>query len=216
MTKIQTADAVFNDCAADYERQYMDVSLYEHSFNVFCDHAKEDAEVLELGCCPGISLNICSKGVPDFKLFGTDLAPNMITLAKRNNPNADFAVLDARDIISLNKKFDAIMCGFCLPYLSKEAAVQLIADASALLTEGGILYISTMEDDYGKSRLQTSSNGDYTLFMYFHEVGYLSEALKEHGFEIISENHQYFPAKDGSKVTDLILIARKITNKVMK
>jgi 23S rRNA G2069 N7-methylase RlmK/C1962 C5-methylase RlmI len=43
------------------------------------------------------------------------------------------------------------MCGFCLPYLSKEEAVKLIRDAAAILNPDGVFYISTMEDDYSKS-----------------------------------------------------------------
>ncbi len=70
---------------------------------------------------------------PDFNILGTDLAPNMIELAKINNPQASFQLLDSRAITSLNKTYGAIMCGFYLPYLSKEEAIQLIADAAKIL-----------------------------------------------------------------------------------
>ncbi|MDI1256782.1 MAG: class I SAM-dependent methyltransferase [Flavobacterium sp.] len=209
MNQIQPAATVFNHCAADYERQFMDVSLYSHSFDLFCTAVKEKATVLEIGCGPGNITKYLLEKRPDLNLFGIDVAPNMIELAKNNNPNAHFAVMDALEISKIDKQFDAIVCGFCLPYLAKEATIQLIADAALLLNENGILYLSTMEDDYKKSRLQTSSNGKHTLFMYFHEAAYLKEALLENGFEIISQQYQDYPTKDGSKVVDLILIAQK-------
>ena len=209
MQKIKTAESVFNDCADDYVRQFMDVSLYGSSFDEFCTSVKQNATVLEIGCGPGNISKYLLEKRPDLDLFGIDVAPKMIELAKSYNPTADFAVMDAKEIGTLKRKFDAVMCGFCLPYLSKEATIGLIIDTSLLLNENGVLYLSTMEDDYTQSRLQTSSNGEYTLFMYFHEAGYLTEALVENGFEIISQQRQDYPTKNGSKVVDLILIARK-------
>lgn len=35
------------------------------------------------------------------------------------------------------------MCGFCLPYLSKEETEKLINDVSRLLNPEGVFYIST-------------------------------------------------------------------------
>jgi hypothetical protein len=40
------------------------------------------------------------------------------------------------------------MCGFGLPYLSKEETENLISGSFALLKPEGVLYVSTMEDDY--------------------------------------------------------------------
>lgn len=100
------------------------------------------------------------------------------------------------------------MCGFCLPYISKEEALQLIADASAMLYPGGVLYISTMENDYSKSGYKTGSTGEQ-LYMHFHEAGYLTAALQQHNFLISTVKRQNYPEKDGSTTTDLILIAVK-------
>jgi chemotaxis methyl-accepting protein methylase len=64
-----------------------------------------------------------------------------------NSPTASFDVLDCRDISSVNKTFDAVICGFCTPYLSGEDVAKLIIDFRALLKINGILYLNTMEDD---------------------------------------------------------------------
>ncbi|TCV19528.1 hypothetical protein EDC17_100450 [Sphingobacterium alimentarium] len=44
----------------------------------------------------------------------------MIELAKKNNPTAHFDVMDSRHIGELTDSYDAIICGFCLPYLSDQ------------------------------------------------------------------------------------------------
>ncbi len=209
MDKNKQAVEIFNKLAQSYQDKFMDVSLYHDSFDIFCNLIqKENAKVLELACGPGNITQYLLKKRPDFNILGTDLAPNMIELAKINNPQANFQLLDSRNINSLNKTYDAIMCGFCLPYLSKEEAIQLIVDASKVLTSDGVIYISTMEDDYSKSEFKKGSSGD-EIFMHFHEGDYLTEALKINGFKHINVKQQDYPTTDGSKVIDLIIIAQK-------
>ena len=139
--------------------------------------------------------------------MGFDLAPNMISLAKINNPTACFEVMDCRDIDKIKKKYTAIMCGFCLPYLNKDEVLKLIRDASDLLYPDGILYISTMEDDYEKSGKATSSSGDQ-MDMFYYTGDFLQDSLKDNGFEILSITRQEFPTNTELKVTDLIIITR--------
>ncbi len=204
---IQTAK-VFNKWAKEYQEKFMDVHAYAQTFDFFCNAIKkQNAEILELACGPGnITKHLLSKR-PDFKILGTDLAPKMLDLAKLNNPNAQFEIMDAKDIGKLKHKYDAVMCGFCLPYLSKEEAVQLILDASNILNADGLIYISTMEDDYNKSGFKKGSKGD-EIFMYFHQADYLSNALTNNSFEILDLQRIKSELTNGDVVIDLVLIAK--------
>jgi len=134
LDKSKQSVEIFNKLANHYDEKYMDVSSYHKSFDLFCATIKkQNTEILELACGLGnITKYILSKR-PGFKILGTDLAPHMIDLAKKNNPTAQFELMDSRKISSIEKKYDAIKCGFCLPYLSKEEAIKLIADASKIL-----------------------------------------------------------------------------------
>lgn len=207
MDKSKIAVDIFNRYAQPYQDKFMDVSMYHDSFDLFCKSIqKENATVLELACGPGNITKYLLEKRPDLKILGTDLAPNMLELAKINNRNASFQLMDCREIISLNKTFDAIMCGFALPYLSKEEAVKLIGDASQVLNTNGVIYISTMEDDYSKSGFKKGSSGE-ELFMHYHEAEYLVKALEENGFKIIDLRRQDFPEADGGKMVDLLIVA---------
>ena len=209
MDKIQTAEEVFHKCADEYEAKFMDFDLYNPTFDIFCTSIeKQNADVLEIACGPGNITRYLINKRPDFKILGIDFAQNMVNLAKKNIPSAEFQLMDCKNIRTLEKKFDAIMCGFCLPYLTKEEAVQLIKDGGNLLNPGGVFYISTMEDDYEKSTFKTSSSG-FVIFMHYHRADYLTAALEENGFEIIQVTRQDFPEKDGTITTDLIIIARR-------
>ncbi|MCL9804395.1 class I SAM-dependent methyltransferase [Flavobacterium amniphilum] len=209
MDKTKKAVEAFNKNANQYQDRFMAFDLYNDTFDLFWGSIKkQNAEVLELACGPGNITKYLLQKRPDFQVLGTDLAPNMIELAQKNNPSADFQLLDCRDFVKLGRTFDGIMCGFGLPYISKEDAVQLITDSAACLNPGGVLYLSTMEDDYSKSGLKKGSNGD-EVFMHYHQADYLTAALEENGFELITLDRKDFPEQNGTITTDLILIARK-------
>lgn len=198
--------------ADQYQDKFMDMDLYNDGYDTFCDLVeKQYPDVFEIGCGPGnITKYILSKR-PDFNILAIDTSPNMIRLAEYNNPSAGFRVMDCRKIDTLQQEFDAIICGFCMPYLSKDECIKLIKDCSLLLKNDGILYFSTIENDYEKSTFETSSDGQHTMFVYYHEEGYLQKALREIYFELVELTRKNFPKADGTTSSHMIFIARKIT-----
>lgn len=209
MDKTKIAVAVFSKRAKEYQDKFMDTKLYQESFDLFCHHiTKENADILELACGPGNITKYLLKKRPDFKLLGIDLSLNMIDLARANNPTATFELMDCRAIDLIDKRYNAIMCGFALPYLSKEEAQDLITHAFRLLASEGVLYLSTMEGDYSSSGFQRSSSGD-EIYIHFHEEEYLVQALKATGFEIVELQRKHYLIQEGTETTDMIIIAIK-------
>ena len=208
MDHTKIAVGIFDKLAHSYQDRFMDVSMYHASFDIFCNSIKNpNAVILELACGPGNITKYLLEKRPDFKILATDLAPNMIELGKKNSPNADFDLLDLREIKKLGKKFDAIMCGFGLPYLSKQEAIQLIADSAQILNPHGTIYISTMEDHNSRSRFQKGSSGD-EVFINYHQADYLTESLENNGFKIIATQRKNY-LHNQQDTTDLIIIAIK-------
>jgi len=209
MDKNQNAVTIFNKLANEYQSKFMDVNLYSESLNFYCNTIKKDnAHILELACGPGNITNFLLSQRPDFEILGIDLAPNMLKLAKINNPKASFQQMDCRDINSIEKKYDGIVCGFLLPYLSKLEAMKLISDASNLLTANGLLYLSFMEDDYCTSGIKKGSTGE-EIFMHFHQADYITDSLKENDFKILKLERKTSLLQDETETTDLLIIASK-------
>jgi ubiquinone/menaquinone biosynthesis C-methylase UbiE len=208
MDKSKIAVDIFNKRAQLYQDKFMNVGMYHRSFDLFCEHIPQHAEVLEIACGPGNITQYLLKKRPDLTLLGTDLAPNMLELARINNPGTQFQLMDAREIGKMEKKYDAILCGFCMPYLSKEEVIKWIVDAAGVLKTKGAVYISTMEDDYSKSDFKTGSAGDQ-LYIHYHLADYIVKALSENGFTLIDLERQAFPEQDGTSTTDLLIIAQK-------
>ena len=117
--KPQQAVRVFDKRTNQYQDKFMDASISNYWLDMFCSKITTSAaNILELACGPGDITKYMLTKRPDFKVFGIDLDPNMIGLAKINNPSGDFQVMDCREIGKLNKRYDGIMCGFGLTYLS--------------------------------------------------------------------------------------------------
>ncbi len=209
MDNYENTFQIYNKVAEAYQDKFMYLDLYNNSYDLFCLLIeKQNPSILEIGCGPGnITKYILAKR-NDFKIHGIDMAPNMIRHAKENNPTATFSLMDCREIHNIKEQFDAILCGFCIPYLTKEDCYKFIKDSSNLLIKGGILYFSLIEDSYDKSEFLTGSTGD-KIFIYYHEITYLQEYLKEANFEIEMLQRIDYDQAPKAPAIHLIIIAKK-------
>ena len=197
--------------AVPYQDKFMDIDLYDDTYDAFCELvATPAAKILEIGCGPGNITRYLLRKRPDFVLTATDVAANMVALAQKNNPTAHCERMDCREIHTLTTVFDALLCGFCMPYLSKTDCEKLIGDSAKLLRPNGIFYASAIEDDYEKSKFETSSDGQHTMFIYYHTADDLQAAFTANGFEIVYVQRKKYPKGDGSVATHLIMMAKKM------
>lgn len=210
MNRDSTTQNTYNRAAQSYWEKKSPVTLYNASFDTFFEMLPQNAPVFELGCGPGnVSQYLLGKR-PDLTITGIDLAPNMVALAKANNPTAHYRVMDCRSIAAINQKFDAILAAFVLPYLTKKECKKLIADCTALLTDKGSLYLSTMEGDYSTSGFETASfSPQNKVHIHYHQEDFIKECLTQSGFELIHLIKQPCPEPDGRVFTDMIFIAKK-------
>lgn len=201
----------YNKSAENFQNRFMDMHLYDETYDEFCRRVeKPGARILEIACGPGNITRYISNRRPDFRILGTDLSYRMIELARINVPSAEFRVMDCRNISKLDGHFDAVMCGFCLPYLSGEESAKLFCDAFHLLNPGGLLYASAMEGESDKSGFEkTSFSGDDLVYMNYHTRGYLEEKMREAGFTAIELVTRDYPEQDGTFTTDMIFFAVK-------
>lgn len=211
MDKTAATIHTYNKCATGFQNKFMEMDLYNDTYDRFCDRVKtKNPEVLEIACGPGNITKYLLKKRPDFRLLGIDLAEKMVELAKVNIPNAEFLIMDCRNLLSLNKKFDAIIAGFCMPYLSNEECATLIGDIAGLLNPGGTLYFSTMEGDDSRSGFETTSfSGSDLVYIHYHQRDFLEQQLTINGFQHIELITKAYPEPNGTFTTDLIFLAEK-------
>lgn len=212
MDKFETSVDTFNRLATRYESRFMDFPHYQDTYDRILEYLPDSGtcgaacQVLDIGCGPGNIARYLLDRRPDLQLTGTDLAPNMVELARRNNPTARFMIMDSRKISSLTEKFDLVVCGFCIPYLELADVRLLIGVIAEHLNPQGLLYLSYIDGNYQNSKAQTNPDGDQVFTHYFEESD-ISGILQTQGFTILEVIHKPFPATDDTKVTETFIYA---------
>jgi SAM-dependent methyltransferase len=207
--KYQETFQTWDKLASVYQDKFLKLDLYNESYDFICDSlVKQNSKLLEIGCGPGnISQYLLSKR-PDFDLFGIDISPNMIKLAKKNNPTARFEVMDSRNIDQIQDCFDGIILGFCLPYLSALDCQKLMKDVQKRIHDKGLIYISFVEGNPDESGFKQSGTGDRVYF-YYHSLEELKSLLTENHFHQFHVFNVDFKRSESEIEVHTILIAKK-------
>jgi 2-polyprenyl-3-methyl-5-hydroxy-6-metoxy-1,4-benzoquinol methylase len=208
MDKYEETFDTWNNIADLYQAKFMDLHLYNDSYDYICNSlTKQKAKLLEIGCGPGnVSKYLLSKK-PDFDILGIDIAPNMIKLAKVNNPTATFKVMDSRKILDLDTKYDGIICGFCLPYMSPTESNELISNSYDLLNENGLIYLSFVEGSPDKSDFKIGAGG--RVYFQYHSLEALKTQLIKMNFDAVETFKVQYKTSETEFDIHTILIARK-------
>lgn len=207
-TKNKETFETWNKIASLYQDKFMQMTLYDDTYDLICTTIENpSAKLLEIGCGPGnITKYLLSKR-PGFQIFGIDIAPNMIELAKSNNPSAEYAVMDCRQIKNLNEKYDGIIGGFCLPYLSQTETNELISTSYDLLNDNGLLYLSFVEGDPDKSDFKIGNYG--RVYFYYHTLGNILSQLKRFTFDEIKTFEVQYKISETEFEIHTIVTAKK-------
>jgi ubiquinone/menaquinone biosynthesis C-methylase UbiE len=209
MNKYQETFETWNKVAQLYQEKFMNLTLYDSSYDTFCKMiGNSNAKILDAGCGPGMISKYLLSKFPEYKIDGMDIAPNMVELARKNIPSAEFIVMDLRDISQLNKEYNGIICGFGLPYLSESEANSFINECHELLLENGVFYLSFVEGNRENSGFKTASTGDRTFFNFF-KSDHLSDILINAGFESPLKLNVDFQKSESEIENHTILVAKK-------
>ncbi len=92
--------------------------------------------VVDLGCGSGaLTGKLAAKG---YRVLGVDASPEMLALARTNNPGLEFTLGDAASFL-LSEKADAIFSNAVLHWIDGEQQPRLLANLAANLKPGGQL-----------------------------------------------------------------------------
>lgn len=210
MDKYRQTIAAYNQIAELYRDKFMELDLYNDTYDLFCNEIeKNNAHILEMACGPGNITRYLLAQRPDFKVRATDPAPEMLKIAAQYAPNADFELLDARDLGNFSQQFDALIAGFLLPYLDKKDCATLIANSAEKLLANGTIYLSYIHGNYEDSFLQTSSDGRYSMFIHYYPPSFIEDLLVKHHFTLLHSLQKEYLLHNQQTQFHNIVIARK-------
>ncbi len=213
MDRYKETFETWNTIASLYQDKFMDLDIYNETYSIVCHSiAKNNATLLDIGCGPGNITKYLLSTRPDFDIVGIDIAPNMVELAKKNNPTANFAIMDIRHIDKITIKYDGIICGFCLPYLSHTDSHKFISDCYNLLNDDGLLYISFVEGDPSTSGFQVGSNGHRSYFYFYNLNDFTSQLAKNNFDDLRIMNVEYKRNATDIEIHTIIIAKKKATD----
>jgi ubiquinone/menaquinone biosynthesis C-methylase UbiE len=200
---------VFDQHANIYVDKYFSVEYYQDALNVFYTHSNPEGHYLDMACGPGNLTSHLLAHLPNAKALGIDIAEEMLTLAKKLNPNAEFDNIDCTDLSSIDQKFDGILSGFVLPYMNNKEVQKLVAQCADLLNSNGVIFLSGNLADYNHSVKQGASNGEGPeLYSFYYSQEFLEGELIKNGFDIVSALN-YSRNYDDFEVNEIVLVAIK-------
>lgn len=187
----------------------MDLDIYNDTYAQFCNGIPPHARVLDIGCGPGNTTRYILSKQPNLLVTAIDMAPNMVSLAQKNNPTAVCKVMDTRHLHELTEKYDGIIAGFVLPYLSESDVKKFLVDTLKLLDGNGMLYFSFVEGDTEKSGFQCRSNGD-RIYFHYHSLSYIQSCLIEVGFQEPTVIHVNYERSASVSESHTVLLTRPV------
>ncbi len=179
----------YNKIAEDWHKDHTQDDWWVDGTLKFISLVGVGKEVLDVGCGAGTKSKFLKEN--GLSVTGIDFSEKMIEIAKRENPDISFEVLDMRDVEKLEGMYDGIFIQAALLHIPHHAAADVVRKISTKLRTGGYMYIAVkerypgrvaeeikVEDDYGYS---------YERFFSYYSVGDLEGYFKDSGFEIVYE-----------------------------
>ena len=154
----------------------------------------DGADVLDVGCGGGQDSKFLA--VSGCAVLGIDFSTEMIKLAKKYAPEVDFKVADVMKLSAV-KKFDGIWCCRVFHHVSFKEQENFLDKLYALLTKGGILYITAVVSDKKEDYEAFDSGSDGLLKKRLTEKSF-KNSLKLSGFKILQ--FKYWVGKRGMEI----------------
>lgn len=199
--------AAFDNIGQDYDEAFPHKEGQIECVQRLAGRLPEGARVLDLGCGTGMptSRQLVDAG---FRVTGTDISPTMVELARRNVPEAEFAVADILDL-SEERAYDAVVAFFSLLVLPRARIPEALAAIHRALVPGGLFCLSMVEADIDDVPIQFLGN-------QVRVSGYLRDELRavveNAGFSVEDETaFSYAPASSQAyPEVQLFLTCRRV------
>ena len=178
-----TYDRIAEDWANDH--QFDDWWL--EGTTRFASLLPRGARVLDAGCGSGQKTKFLEER--GARVLGIDFSAKLLEIARRTAPDADFRLLDLRDVGTLAEEFDGVFAQASLLHIPKAEAGAVIAGMASRLKPQGHLYIAVKaqrpghpdeeivtENDYGY---------DYERFFSYYTLDELRNYVEESALSVV-------------------------------
>ncbi|MDP3795464.1 MAG: class I SAM-dependent methyltransferase [bacterium] len=182
--------ATYNRISEDWFRDHHDDTWWIEGTDYFAALFPRGGAILDVGCGAGTKTKYLAG--KDLRVTGIDFSEGMIAVAKRENPESEFHVMDMRNLATLPEDFDGIFAQASLLHIAKKEVSAVLKGFYNKLKSGGCLYIAVKEKKPGAPDQEVKTEDDYgyayeRFFSYF-TMDELHRDFEEFGMEVVYES----------------------------
>lgn len=162
---------------------------FQKEMNVLVNNLEEGSKILDVGTAigdyPKYLTEKCNK---NFEVIGIDSSENMIRVAMKNSPKANFQVMDMRNLDFLDNSFNAIICLATLIHVDDDTAIKILEKFDSVLKDKGLIIINVMEHINGDKEIYEKEpfNPKYNTYFNRYSKSFFTEWFKNNNYEILN------------------------------
>ncbi|QNP70602.1 class I SAM-dependent methyltransferase [Streptomyces roseirectus] len=208
---IQNTRDSYDKIAEEYTRQLpnglggrvVDLKLVEAFAELVKSRGTEP--VADLGSGPGhVTAYLHSLGL---QVFGVDLSPRMVALARQTHPQLRFHVGSMTALDLPDETLGGIFSLFSVIHIPDAELPSLCKEFARVLAPGGYLFLCFQTDTTTRLRITERYGHDITLDYHWHDPTHVTTLLTEAGLHV--EAHCVLEPPEGANRPRAILLARK-------
>jgi ubiquinone/menaquinone biosynthesis C-methylase UbiE len=187
----------YNKAAEKYAEKFIDELKAKHFDRMLLkDFAEENisaGKMIDLGCGPGQTTSFLYHcGVRD--IVGTDIAPAMMQVAKKINPQLHFEIADMLHLPYADRSFGSAIAFYSIVHFSYPQVKAALTEIQRVLKTGGRLLLS-FHIGNEMVHLDHFLEQEVNMNFYFFDVEKVLALLVESGFEATDIMQRYhYPA----------------------
>ncbi|MFA6303670.1 MAG: class I SAM-dependent methyltransferase [Legionella sp.] len=164
------------------------------SIEKFIKLLPSNARIIDIGCGSGRDAKLFTN--MGASVLGIDFSSNLIDIAKRNAPLAEFQLMDIEAMNVPDATFDGAWAACSLGHVSKEVFPDVIQKIHDLLKEKGYFYLALKKGTDEVLEQDVRYEGDVKKFWAFFEEEELKNILQEAqfkilDFDVVAKTHSY-------------------------
>ena len=161
-----------------------DKPLDRHLLNRFAEENNGGGLVGDIGCGPGhIAAYLHKQGV---EVYGVDLSPQMVSVAKERHPDLTFCVEDMRHLSAHDKSLVGIVLFYSIVHFPTAELLPVFREMRRVLADGGCMLISFHVGEFN-IHCQELFGAPVSLDFQAHLPGDVIDALRASGFVVLEE-----------------------------
>lgn len=160
----------YNKIAEDWHRDHKDDTWWIAGTDHFISLLPKGGSVLDVGCAGGFKARyFVDRG---FAVTGVDISENLLDIARREVPEAQFMLADMRDLSEVEGEFDGVFAQASLLHIPKAEVPAVLRGMYQKVKPGRLLYIAVKAARPGGPEEDMVEENDYgyayqRFFSYF-------------------------------------------------